>query len=127
MSVVQAFKHAVSANPAKTAAICGSTRLTFSDLEERVNRFSACLTALGIEKNDRVAVLSLNCHRYFELYYAIPQAGAVIVPINFRIPAREVKYILDHSESVAIAVDATMRPIIDEIRGELRTMDLSFA
>jgi long-chain acyl-CoA synthetase len=122
LSVVEGLKSALSANPAKTAAVCGQARLTFSELDSRIDRMSAALTRLSINKGDRVGILSLNCHRFLELYFAVPQTGAVVVPINFRIPPQEVRYILDHSAAVAIAVDATMRPLIDSIRHDLKTV-----
>jgi acyl-CoA synthetase (AMP-forming)/AMP-acid ligase II len=81
----------------KTASICGAARLSFQQLEGRVNRLSSALSRLGLGKGDSVAVLALNCHRYLELYYGVPQLGAAIVPINFRLPAQEVKYIIDHA------------------------------
>ncbi|HMG36129.1 MAG TPA: fatty acid--CoA ligase [Blastocatellia bacterium] len=123
MSVVDGLKRAVSANPAKTAAVCGKTRLTFSELDQRVNRLSGALADIGIQRGDRVAVLALNCHRFLEFYYAIPQLGAVVVPINFRIPAQEVKYILDHSGARLIAVDPTMQPLVQSIKGNLETVE----
>ena len=122
MSVVQGLKAATRANPQKMAAICAQTRLTFEQLDSRVNKLSGALSGLGINPGDRVAVLALNCHRFLELYYAVPQLGAAIVPINFRIPPAELKYILDHSGARAIATDSTMRPVIEAIRPELQSV-----
>jgi long-chain acyl-CoA synthetase len=124
MSIVDGLKKSVASSPDKTAAICGSVRHSFSELNERVDRLSNALLGLGIERGDRVAILALNCHRFFELYYGIAQIGAVAVPINFRIPPREIKYILDHSESRAIAVDAALTPPLEAIRSVLETVDL---
>lgn len=123
MSIVDGLKKSVASSPDKTAAICGSTRYTFSELNERVDRLSTALLGLGIERGDRVAVLALNCHRFFELYYGIAQIGAVAVPINFRIPPSEIKYILDHSGSRAIAVDAALTPALEAVRSELETVE----
>lgn len=123
MSIIEGLKRSVASNPEKTAVVCGNTRLNFMEVGERVNRLSSALTRLGINRGDRVAILSLNCHRFFELYYAVPQIGASVVPVNFRIPAGEVKYILDHSESRAIAVDQTLAPLVDEIRPQVQTVE----
>jgi long-chain acyl-CoA synthetase len=123
MSIVDGLKKSVASSPHKTAAICGSTRYNFSELNVRVDRLSSALIALGIERGDRVGVLALNCHRFFELYYGIAQIGAVVVPINFRIPPKEIKYILDHSESRAIAVDAALTPSLEAIRSQLATVE----
>ncbi|MEK6299157.1 MAG: long-chain-fatty-acid--CoA ligase [Acidobacteriota bacterium] len=122
MSIVDGLKKSVASSTHKIAAICGTRRYSFIELNERVDRLSSALIGLGVERGDRVAVLALNCHRFFELYYAIAQIGAVVVPINFRIPPREIKYILDHSGSRAIAVDAALTPSLEAIRSQLETV-----
>jgi len=76
MSVVEGLKKSAAETPAKPACICGTTRLTFREVGERVNRLSSALSGLGIGRGDRVTVLSLNCHRFFELYFGVPQLGA---------------------------------------------------
>ena len=116
MSVIEGLKKTVASNPHKTATICGNTRFNFNETGERINRLSNALTRLAVKRGDRVAILALNCHRFLELYYGVPQIGAVVVPINFRIPPQEVKYILDHAEAVAVAVDAAMIGLIEAIR-----------
>jgi long-chain acyl-CoA synthetase len=123
MSIVNGLREAAASNPEKMAAVCGSTRLTFRQTLERVNRLSGALDRLGIRGGDRVAVLALNCHRFFELYYGVPQLGAVVVPINFRIPPAEIKYILDHSGARALAVDDAFAPLVDEVRSQLETVE----
>jgi long-chain acyl-CoA synthetase len=123
MSVIEGLKRTVASNASKTAAICGSTRFNFDQTGQRINRLSNALSDSGIKRGDRVAVLALNCHRFLELYYAVPQMGAVIVPVNFRLPPQEIKYILDHSGSCAVAVDAALTPALDSIRAHLETVE----
>jgi long-chain acyl-CoA synthetase len=123
MSIVEGLKKSVRQNPDKIASICGSTRLTFKEVDERVNRLSSALARLGVGRGDRVAVLSLNCHRFYEFYYGVAQLGAVIVPINFRLPPHEVKYIIDHSGSRVVVVDQALLPVIEAIRASLDSAD----
>jgi long-chain acyl-CoA synthetase len=123
MNIVEGLPQAAASRPEKLAAICGHTRLTFGQTAERLGRLSNALAALGVASGDRVAVLALNCHRFFELYYGVPQMGAVIVPINFRIPPAEVKYILDHSAAKALAVDSALAPLVEAIRPQLETVE----
>ena len=123
MSIIEGLHVAAASNPEKIAAVCGNTRLTFRQTVERVARLASALDRLGIRSGDRVAVLALNCHRFFELYYGVPQMGACIVPINFRIPPSEIKYILDHSGARALAVDDTLAPLVDGIRSQLETVE----
>src|SRR5258708_2862778 len=123
MSIVEGLKKSVRQTPDKIASICGITRLTFRQVDERVNRLSSELARLGVGPGDRVAILSLNCHRFYEFYYAVPQVGAVIVPINFRLPPHEVKYIIDHSGSRVVAVDQALLPVIETIRPSLDSIE----
>jgi long-chain acyl-CoA synthetase len=123
MSIVDGLKRSVRESPQKTAAICGSTRLSFQELDARVNRLSTSLARLGVAHGDRVAILSLNCHRFFELYYGVAQLGAVVVPINFRLQPPEIKYILDHSGSKVLAVDPALVQLVEPIRSELPSVE----
>ncbi len=123
MNIVTGLKAAVASTPEKTAITCGNVRLSFTELDERVNRLSSALASMGIKHGDRVAILAFNCHRFLEYYFAVPQLGAAVVPINFRIPAAEVKYILDHSESRALFVDRALLPLIEAVRQELDTVE----
>ncbi len=93
--------------PDKTALVDGDTRLSFAELEAVVNRTAAALTAHGLGKGDRLALLSHNCWQFAVLSFATARIGAVLVPVNFMLGGDEVAYILDHSEaSVFVAEDA---------------------
>ncbi|HET9528825.1 MAG TPA: long-chain-fatty-acid--CoA ligase [Blastocatellia bacterium] len=123
MSIVNGLKLSAASQPKKVAAICGDVRLDYKELNERVARLSGALSSLGISHGDRVAILALNCHRYLELYYGLPQLGAAVVPINFRLPPAEVKYIIDHSGSRAVAVDLALLPVIEAVRPRLESVE----
>lgn len=116
MTTLDGLKQVVAATPDKVASITPEGRYTFRELDERVNRLSNALTGLGVKRSDRVAILSLNNHRYLELYYGVPQIGAAVVPINFRITPAEVRYIIEHSEAVVVCVDDALAPMIDALR-----------
>jgi long-chain acyl-CoA synthetase len=118
-TILDGLRQAVAALPDKEAVVCGTTRYTYREIGERINRLSTGLAKMGIGKGDRVAILSLNCHRYLELYYGVPQLGAVVVPLNFRVPPSELKYIIDHSGGCAVLVDDALRPAIDQMRPDL--------
>ncbi|HYL99635.1 MAG TPA: AMP-binding protein, partial [Blastocatellia bacterium] len=121
-TIIEHLRRTIADRGEKPASICRTERLTYSQLGDRISRFSNSLKHLGVNAGDRVAILSLNCHRFFEIYYAVPQIGAVIVPINFRIPAWEVKYIVDHSEACAVVVDDAMAPLLDQVRPQLESV-----
>ncbi len=87
--------------PDKLALVDGETRLTFRELEERVNRLAHGLKALGVGPGARVAVMMKNCHQYLEAQWALTRLGAIAVQVGYRLKAGEVAYILENSGSVA--------------------------
>src|SRR5438132_848466 len=99
MNIVQGLAHAVKVAGNHPAITCGETEYTWSQFAYRTDCLARGLDQLGIECGDRVAVLMLNCHRYFELYYACALIGAVIVPLNTRLALPEIAFILNDSEA----------------------------
>jgi acyl-CoA synthetase (AMP-forming)/AMP-acid ligase II len=77
-------------------------RLTFSELNERADRTARMLLGLGIAKGDRVAILLPNGHRYVEIYYGAARAGVIVVPINLRLVADEVAFIVRDAGAIAL-------------------------
>ncbi len=80
---------------------------------------AGALAALNIERGDRVAILALNSDRYFELMYALPWIGAVMVPLNTRLAAPEIEYILQDSGAVALFIDAAMAHHLTALDGRI--------
>src|SRR5205809_8024255 len=110
MNIAQGLAHAVLVAGNRPAISCGETEYTWSQFAYRTDCLARGLAQLGIERGDRVAVLMLNCHRYFELYYACARMGAVIVPLNIRLARPEIIFILNDSESKVLVVDKTFAP-----------------
>ena len=94
-------------------------RFTYPDTNQRVNRLAHRLLALGLSKGDKVAVFMENSIEIVEIFLATAKTGLVIVPINFRLVAREVEYIVDNSDAKAFFVDSEFAPMIDTIKGSL--------
>ncbi len=85
----------------------GTRRFTYGEFFERCDRFSSLLRRLGVGPGDRVATLASNSRAQLEAFYAVPQIGAVMVPINYRLTADDIGYILEHSGArVVCAYDA---------------------
>jgi fatty-acyl-CoA synthase len=78
---------------------------TFQELGSRVRAWQAGLDALGVGPGQRVAVVSHNSTRLLELLHAVPASGRICVPVNFRLRAEEVNYIVSHSGSSVLLVD----------------------
>jgi acyl-CoA synthetase (AMP-forming)/AMP-acid ligase II len=79
---------------------------TWAELDERVSRLASRLLASGLAKGDRVGVLSRNTHRILELYLAIAKAGLMIVPLNTRLVAPELEFLVGDSQMRVAFVDA---------------------
>jgi fatty-acyl-CoA synthase len=105
--------------PDKEALIHGKTRLTYKQLNARINRLAHALLGLGIGKGAKVAILSHNCHQFLEAYFALAKIGGVAVPLNFRLATDELKYIINHSEAEALIVLETLSDTVKNIRRDL--------
>ncbi len=112
-------KHA-RLDPQRECLVCEQTRLTWKDLNDRVNRLANGLARLGVSKEAKVAVLSLNCHKYIEIYYATAKLGAVAVPLNFRLSPDELVYVIDHSDSEILMVGQELMPVVKQIIPKLK-------
>ena len=88
--------------PNKEALIYGKTRLTYMQLNARINQLAHALIDLGIKKDDKVAILAFNCNQFMETYFALAKIGGVAVPINFRLHPQEMIYILNQSDAKAL-------------------------
>jgi acyl-CoA synthetase (AMP-forming)/AMP-acid ligase II len=78
---------------------------TFRELGSRVRAWQAGLDALGVGPGQRVAVVSPDSTRLLELLHAVPASGRICVPVNFRLRAEEVDYIVSHSGASVLLVD----------------------
>jgi len=103
--------------PRKTAAIDGSSKMTYVELAGRCRRLAGALSGLGVITGDRVAVLMANGHRYLECLFAVTGMGAVVVPLNTRSAVPEFEYILDDAGVKVLIVDETNASIGDQLAG----------
>ncbi|MEN3331596.1 MAG: hypothetical protein V7641_961 [Blastocatellia bacterium] len=117
------LKRALVAHGAKAAVVCGDVRLTYAELGERVRRWANAMRALGIEKGDRVAMLSQNCHRVLEAFFGTPLLGAILMPLNFRLVADDFEYILNHGGARVVIVEDGLTHLLDPIRDKLETIE----
>jgi fatty-acyl-CoA synthase len=105
LSPLHFLRRATRLFPEKIAVVDGAKRYTYRTLAARVNRLSNALRQLGVRQGDTVAVLSPNGHRMLEAFFAVPQLGAVLTPLNYRLTTPEFRYILEHSETVVVLID----------------------
>jgi long-chain acyl-CoA synthetase len=111
-------------------AICHPTRpawfeaedkcaFTFSDVKHRVDALAADLIKSGVKKGSRIGVVGKNCFEFFIVYGAAAAAGAIVVPINWRLSAREIAFNLNDCEPVCLFVDSEFETLILEIQTRL--------
>jgi fatty-acyl-CoA synthase len=103
----------------RPAVVDGALRLTYGAFGDRCDRWSAWLQGAGVGKGDRVAYVAPNVHAQLESFYAVPQIGAVLVPINYRLIAGDFQYLIAHSGAKVVCAHADYLECIDGIRAEL--------
>ncbi len=86
----------------RAAVVFEDTRLTYAELNQRVNRAAHVLAGLGVRRGERITVLSDNSARYLEIYLAAAKLGVGVTPLNTRLADPELGYIVSDSEAVAI-------------------------
>jgi len=105
--------------PGREAVVDGALRLTYAQFFSRCDRWSSALQALGVERGDRVAYIAPNTHAQLESFYSVPQIGAVLVPINYRLSPGEFAYIINHSGATVLCAHEDYLECVDGIRPEL--------
>src|SRR5260221_5861512 len=105
--------------PYREAVVDEGVRLTYAQFGARCDRWSAVLQSLGVGKGDRVAYIAPNIHAHLEAFYAVPQIGAVLVPINYRLTADDFRFILQHSGAKVVCVHGDYVREVERIRRDL--------
>jgi len=96
-------------------ALVGETPISYRELNQRISAVMAWLQKLGIEKGDRVAILSASIPNWGVTYYAITFMGAIVVPLLPDFHTSEIRNILEHSETKAIFVSEGLQPKIADL------------
>src|SRR5213082_3152914 len=107
----------------RLGVVDGDLRMTYEQLFARCDQWSSALQALGVGKGDRVAYIAPNTHEQLESFYAVPQIGAVLVPINYRLTADDFVYITSHSGAKVLCVHPEYLDAVDGVRDQLRGVD----
>lgn len=103
----------------REAVIDGDLRFTYAQFFERCDRWSAVLQQLGVQPGDRVAYIAPNTRAQLESFYAVPQIGAVVVPINFRLIASDFAYIINHSGAKVVCAHSDYLEAVESVRDQL--------
>ena len=81
--------------PDREALIFNNRTFTFQELNQRSNKTANALLDLGVKQGDRIGLLMFNCNEFLETYFATSKIGAVLVPLNIRLAAPELDFILN--------------------------------
>ncbi|WP_242056686.1 AMP-binding protein, partial [Nostoc sp. FACHB-152] len=106
----------------KVAITYNQKSFTYSEFAQRINCLASALCQAGLEKGDRVAFFCFNIPPMLEAHFAVPLAGGVLVPINTRLVAQEVAYILNDCGAKFLFVDTELANIIRPIQSSLETV-----
>ena len=109
--------------PDRLSIIDGDRRITFKDLDIRVNRLANKFHSMGVGKGDRVVVLQINCTEHIEIYLAAAKLGAVYIPLNFRATADELLYMITDAAPIVIFAGQRYLDLIQSIADQLDSVE----
>ncbi len=107
----------------REAVVDGAQRFTYAQFFERCDRWSNALQNFGVQQGDRVAYIAPNTHAQLESFYSVPQIGAVIVPINYRLIVGDFAYIINHSGARMVCAHSDYLDAVESIRAELPNVE----
>ena len=103
----------------REAVIDGELRLTYGEFFERCDRWSSALQGLGVQPGDRVVYIAPNTHAQLESFYAVPQIGAVLVPLNYRLTPDDFAFMINHCGARVVCAHEDYLDAVDAVRGQL--------
>jgi len=112
--------------PDKPALIFAGKSLTYSQLDAECNRVANALGDLGVQKYDRVAILAHNTLDHVLTWFGCAKIGAVYLAINYLLRGQDIAYCINHSESKVFIVEDSLFGLIEEVMGEMPTVDQWF-
>lgn len=116
MHLTHSLHRALQQRPHAPATIYGDRVRSVAETADRVARFAAALSGIGLREGDRVAILALNSDRYLEYYLAVPWIGTVVNPVNIRWSTAEIVYSLRDSGTTVLLVDDAFTAVLPAIR-----------
>lgn len=103
--------------PEKEAVVDGERRLNYRELNRRVNRLAGALQGLGLKSGDRISILAYNCLEFLETIMAAAKLGLILVPLNWRLTAAELSFILNDSGAETLLFDSELQELVRGVMG----------
>jgi acyl-CoA synthetase (AMP-forming)/AMP-acid ligase II len=107
----------------REAVVDRDLRLTYEQFFDRCDRWSSTLQQLGVAQGDRVAYIAPNTHAQLESFYAVPQTGAVLVPINYRLTPDDFVYLINHSGAKIVCAHSDYLEPVERVRSQLPNVE----
>ncbi|MDQ8036230.1 MAG: AMP-binding protein, partial [Pedobacter sp.] len=98
-------------------------RTNWQQIGLRSAKVANALGKLGVKPGDRIATLAWNTYRHLELYFGVSGTGAVLHTINPRLFPEQIAWIANHAEDRLLFVDLTFLPLVDAVRGQLKSLE----
>jgi len=97
-------------------------RYDYVTLYKRIGQLANVLEKMGVKAGDTVGVMDWDSHRYLECLFAIPMMGAIIHTVNVRLSPEQILYTINHAEDDALLVHADFLPLVEKLRGSMKTV-----
>jgi fatty-acyl-CoA synthase len=123
MTPARILKRAVKLYADKTAVVDGNIRLTYREVQQRVNRVVHAIQDLKLSSNARIAVVDYNTYRYMELYFGGARSGRILSPLNIRLSEEEYVHILGNSRAEAVIFHQDFKPMMERVRRRVSTVN----
>lgn len=102
------------------------SEITWKEFDRKANRFANLLLSRGIKKGDKVAILLMNCLEWLPVYFGILKTGALVVPLNYRYTADEIKYCVDLAEADVLIFGPEFTGRVETICNRLKRVKCTF-
>jgi len=109
----------LAVSPAQEIVYRDQSRYDYRTLQQRIGRLAASLARLGVTEGTTVAVMDWDSHRYLEAYFAVPMMGAVLMTVNLRLSAGQIRHTLEHAQAEVLLVHADFLDLVGRLTGAL--------
>ena len=126
LTPIRFLRYAREQFPNKIGVVCGGERFTYAQFANRSARLAGALIAAGAEPGDRIAFLSTNCHRLLEAYYGVLEVGCVLLPLNIRLAAHELEFVLNDAKAKFLFLEQPFLPLVELFRKAVPSIETFF-
>ncbi len=111
--------HHAARSPGRAAILWQGRTYTYADLAVRTRRLANALDGLGVGKGDRVGLFATNCVEHLETVFALSEIGAVWVPLNYRLAASEVEFVVDSTQCSTVVYTGDLMETVEAVHGNV--------